>query len=112
MVIRGVFQRLPLFAVCLLGVIYGKPVFAEADFLGTPETRSKNVPGNFHPCDNNEVREFIGKDRAEVLKQLKTLNLRTIRVLDGMAPVNFEFVPDRLTLVLSERGKVTRAFCR
>lgn len=36
----------------------------------------------------------------------------SIRVLDGFAPVNYEVVPNRLTLVIRKDGVVSRAFCR
>ncbi|MCX8506613.1 MAG: hypothetical protein ORN98_08375, partial [Alphaproteobacteria bacterium] len=87
-------------------------VFAAADFLGTPETRAKNNPGNFSNCDNADVKKFIGKDRKEVLAEVRKMNLRTLRVLDMTAPVNYEFVSDRLTLVVSDQGIVKRSFCR
>ncbi|MDI9348499.1 MAG: hypothetical protein QM537_00680 [Candidatus Symbiobacter sp.] len=115
---RGIRSGFPcLFVViglCLVFVAasYAPPTYAGADFLGTPETRAKNVPGNYHKCQNKEVANFVGQNKAKVLAQVKTMNFRTLRVLDGTAPVNYEFVPDRLTLVISQNGVVTRSFCR
>ena len=111
---RGVQSGLPCLAlIVFFGMMSAQQVNAVADGLGTPATRAKNViPGRFHMCDNEEVGKFVGKDRVAVLATIKKMNLRTLRVLDGNAPVNFEVVPDRLTLVLSDRGVVTRSFCR
>ncbi|MCX8505310.1 MAG: hypothetical protein ORN98_01675 [Alphaproteobacteria bacterium] len=100
-----------MFTTCAVLGFSGE-AFAASDFLGTPESRAKNIPGNFQSCDNGDVKKFIGKDRKSVLSEVRKMNLRTLRVLDLTAPVNYEFVPDRLTLVISDQGVVTRSFCR
>ena len=110
---RGVRHGLPCLVFMICGAFVGaSQAFAASDFLGTPETRAKNIPGNFQACDNSDVKKFIGKDRKSVLSEVRKMNLRTLRILDLMAPVNYEFVPDRLTLVISDQGVVTRSFCR
>jgi len=40
------------------------------------------------------------------------MRLLAVRVLDRWTGVNYEVVPERLTLVVHDNGVVVRAFCR
>jgi hypothetical protein len=66
----------------------------------------------FAPCRDEDVARFVGQPSTRVLAEVKSMNLRTHRLLHRHSPVNFEVVPERLTLVVDERAVVVRAFCR
>ena len=87
-----------------------------ASELATPEDRQPSFTKT-KPCYDSEVARYVGKNRREVLREITTLanqsiGFASLRVLDGFAPVNYEVVPNRLTLVIRKDGIVSRAFCR
>lgn len=78
---------------------------------GTPETR-QDFSFLHKKCDDRTVRRLVGQKRDKALAQVRQMKLSSVRILDFDAPVLFEVVPSRLTLVLTADGQVLRAFCR
>lgn len=66
----------------------------------------------FAPCLDAKVAPLVGLSREEALRKIRGMNLMQFRVLALESPVNYERVPERLTLIVTAAGKVHRAFCR
>lgn len=66
----------------------------------------------FAPCLDTKVAPLAGLPRAEALAKVRAMNLMQVRVLALESPVSYERVPERLTLIVTAAGKVSRAFCR
>ena len=63
-------------------------------------------------CRDDRVGRTVGMTVQDALKDIKPLRLMAVRVLDRWTPVNYEVVPERLTMVVHDNGVVVRAFCR
>lgn len=66
----------------------------------------------YAPCLDAKVAPLVGLSREDALKKVRGMNLMQFRVLALESPVNYERVPERLTLIVTAAGKVQRAFCR
>ena len=63
-------------------------------------------------CRDDRVGRIVGMRVQDALKDIKNLRLMAVRVLDRRHVVNYEVVPERLTMVVHDNGVVIRAFCR
>jgi hypothetical protein len=63
-------------------------------------------------CQDAKVAGLVGRKVDDALAKVRAMNLMAVRVLDRWTVVNFEVVPERLTLVVHDNGVVVRAFCR
>ncbi|MCX8501283.1 MAG: hypothetical protein ORO03_06285 [Alphaproteobacteria bacterium] len=107
--------RLVLSLGLFLGCAVGLSSLAATE-LATPEDRQPSFTKT-KECNDSEVADFVGRNRLQVLREISAMatqshGFASIRVLDGFAPVNYEVVPNRLTLVIRKDGVVSRAFCR
>lgn len=66
----------------------------------------------YAPCLDAKVAPLVGLSREDALQKVRGMNLMQFRVLALESPVNYERVPERLTLIVTAAGKVQRAFCR
>lgn len=66
----------------------------------------------YQKCRDATVAKLVGLGREPAMKRVVAMRLMQVRVLDPGAPVSFEVVPERLTLVIGYEGVVQRAFCR
>lgn len=66
----------------------------------------------YAPCLDAKVAALAGLPREEALAKVRKMNLMQVRVLAFESPVTYERVPERLTLIVTAAGKVSRAFCR
>ena len=66
----------------------------------------------YRPCRDADVAGLVGRRLEDALEKVRAMRLMTVRVLDRWTWVNFEAVPERLTLVVHDNGVVVRAFCR
>ena len=66
----------------------------------------------YAPCLDAKVASLAGMPREAALAKVRTMNLMQVRVLALETPVTYERVPERLTLIVTAAGKVSRAFCR
>ena len=66
----------------------------------------------YRPCRDEQVAGLVGRKLDDALAQVRPMRLLAVRVLDRWTMVNFEVVPERLTLVVHDNGVVVRAFCR
>jgi len=94
-------------AVLLLGLAAGSPVRAEP-----VDEALQPWSFRYQPCVDDKVAGLVGRTVQDALKQVRGMHLMAVRVLDRWTPVNFEVVPERLTLVVHDNGVVVRAFCR
>ncbi|MDI9408559.1 MAG: hypothetical protein QM523_04875 [Candidatus Pacebacteria bacterium] len=102
--------------ILLIGVWLGCAAVVFAGEIATPEDRLPHFSKTMD-CVDSEVAHYVGKYRLPVLRELAAIanqghGYASIRVLDGRAPVNYEVVANRLTLVVGADGYITRAFCR
>ena len=96
-------------ALCLAALLYlAGPALAAQAGPAPPDPWSYR----FHPCADSEVASLVGKPREDALARIKSLNIKTVRVLEPHAPVLTAPDPQRLTVVIAPNGIVTRAFCR
>jgi len=58
------------------------------------------------------MQTLVGLEREAAFKKVGEMRLMMVRVLHWRQPVNYEVVPERLTLVMSDTGQVVKAFCR
>jgi hypothetical protein len=63
-------------------------------------------------CTDAGVRKLVGMTREKALLAVGRMNLSSYRLLDPKAPVNFEAIPSRLTMVVGTNDVIQRAFCR
>jgi hypothetical protein len=66
----------------------------------------------FAPCNDDKVAGLVGRRVDDALTQVRGMRLMAVRVLDRWTSVNYEVVPERLTMVVHDNGVVVRAFCR
>ncbi len=66
----------------------------------------------FAPCLDAQVASLAGLPREAALQKVRGMNLMQVRVLALESPVSYERVPERLTLIVTAAGRVSRAFCR
>ncbi len=66
----------------------------------------------FRPCIDTSARLLVGMQREPALAKVRQMDLMQVRILHPQTIVNFESVPERLTLVIDDFGTVLRAFCR
>lgn len=66
----------------------------------------------FAPCNDDTVAGLVGRRVDDALTQVRGMRLMAVRVLDRWTAVNYEVVPERLTMVVHDNGVVVRAFCR
>ena len=66
----------------------------------------------FQPCQDDKVAGLVGRKLDDALARARPMRLLAVRILDRWTMVNFEVVPERLTMVVHDNGVVVRAFCR
>ena len=66
----------------------------------------------FRACQDDKVAGLVGRKIDDALARVRPMRLLAVRVLDRWTWVNFEVVPERLTMVVHDNGVVVRAFCR
>ncbi len=66
----------------------------------------------YAPCLDAKVASLAGMPREAALAKVRTMNLMQVRVIALETPVTYERVPERLTLIVTAAGRVSRAFCR
>jgi hypothetical protein len=66
----------------------------------------------FRACQDAKVAGLVGRKLDDALAQVRPMRLLAVRVLDRWTQVNYEVVPERLTMVVHDNGVVVRAFCR
>jgi hypothetical protein len=66
----------------------------------------------YNACQDGKVAGLVGRKLDDALAHVRPMRLIAVRVLDRWTMVNFEVVPERLTLVVHDNGVVVRAFCR
>jgi hypothetical protein len=66
----------------------------------------------YRPCRNDQVAGLVGRRVDDALAKVRDMRLLAVRVLDRWTWVNYEVVPERLTMVVHDNGVVVRAFCR
>lgn len=96
-------MRVLVAAVCLLLAV---PAWAE---MGD-EMRARRF--KFQKCRDEAVGKLVGMPREAALKRVRDMRLMQVRILDPGAPVNFEVMSERLTLVIGPDDVIWRAFCR
>ena len=66
----------------------------------------------YNACRDDKVAGLVGRKLDDVLTTVRPMRLLAVRILDRWTWVNYEVVPERLTLVVHDNGVVVRAFCR
>jgi hypothetical protein len=66
----------------------------------------------YRPCQDSKVAGLVGRKLDDALARVRPMRLLAVRVLDRWTWVNYEVVPERLTMVVHDNGVVVRAFCR
>jgi hypothetical protein len=66
----------------------------------------------YNACQDAKVAGLVGRKVDDALARVRPMRLLAVRVLDRWTMVNFEVVPERLTMVVHDNGVVVRAFCR
>jgi hypothetical protein len=66
----------------------------------------------FQACRDKTMQTLVGLQREAAFKKVGEMRLMMVRVIHWRQPVNYEVVPERLTLVMSDTGQVVKAFCR
>ncbi len=66
----------------------------------------------YAPCLDAKVASLAGMPREAALAKVRAMNLMQVRVIALETPVTYERVPERLTLIITAAGRVSRAFCR
>jgi hypothetical protein len=67
---------------------------------------------HYRPCRDDQVATLVGRRVDDAIAHARDMHLMAMRVLDRWTWVNFEVVPERLTMVVHDNGVVVRAFCR
>ncbi|MEJ0070787.1 MAG: hypothetical protein WDO24_20950 [Pseudomonadota bacterium] len=66
----------------------------------------------YRACQDAKVAGLVGRKLDDALARVRPMRLLAVRVLDRWTWVNYEVVPERLTMVVHDNGVVVRAFCR
>ncbi len=66
----------------------------------------------YAPCLDAKVASLAGMPREAALAKVRAMNLMQVRIIALETPVTYERVPERLTLIVTAAGRVSRAFCR